>query len=531
MSVKSVNVSSLSSAFLLIENDFSVLRNQLKELGLIEFSKQLNESCAKVFKDQLLSNKELIESKGMRERLEVVKKNLESCNAVERVQDGESGLDFVDERASEVDALVRGKLAELGEKVRKFDRNLSHLCDLIDSHLVLQETNRQLAQMIASDQEASQCSANLEMLEVRHKELARKKHFSSHHKRDNEDLVKGIVEMRSRVKREQLLKGIVFVLEGLKTETKGCALEQVFAEFPPRLQWAIFKNAGIVEGGLPSSLDTIQPAFVPLKSMKKVLDTRAEQVGGVLLGHACKLFLEPEMAFVACVAALEGYEDALVDQAIIAGIRANYLNDVQAIEKKKLISIQSDPFEVLKDVIRLSAKSSIDDESVRKENIERLLLGAGERGLDLHGEKGVYFWVWFLAHQKDPSAGGLTFGQDNAHKDVDRLVLAIDEACVTPEQLLQRYMLASVASMGELKTELEKVKAHSLTPEMQEEVVRAILLAALRGEIALDKPSGVYHHVWAIASKTDSWAHGDNWGSNNAPKDIDRLLQAIELAQ
>lgn len=124
VSIKSVSINHLIPAFLLIENDFRAIRNQLKDLGLVEFNKQLNESRAKVFKDQFLSTQGSIESSGMKQRLEFVNKNLESCGVVELHQEGESGLDFVDERASDV--LVRGKFTELGEKVDKFDRNLSH---------------------------------------------------------------------------------------------------------------------------------------------------------------------------------------------------------------------------------------------------------------------------------------------------------------------------------------------------------------------------------------------------------------------
>src|SRR5581483_6755926 len=534
----SINVNDLSSAVLLLESDFRYIRSKLKDIDLINFNKQLNECCSRVFDDCLISNKNSIDSSEMKERLEVIKKNLESCKKVGQIQGGESRLDFVGERISEVNVLVGEKLSQLGEKVCKFDRNLSFLSNLIDSHIEFREINKQLSEMLASDTEPAQFSGDVVLLEARFNELTNdkslKKHFDMHHKTDNEGFLKGISEMKLRAQSELLLKGIVFILEGLKAGTsETSAFEQVFAQFPPKLQWAVFKNAGIVAEEFPLNLEIVQPKFMAhhsLKPMQGALDRRNAQVGGILFRHACNLFLDPEKAFVACVMALEGYEDALIGQSVAEGLRTKYLSDAQAIEKKRIDSSLTDPFEGLKGIIGLNSKSEM-DESSRRERIQQLLLDAEKRGLRLHGPKGVYFWVWFLAHQKDPSVGGLTFGQDNAHKNSDRLIQAIDEATSTPSQLLQRYESIEIRSMRALKTELEKVKAHSLNSETQQDIVHAILLAALNGGVVLNEPRGVYYHVWAIANKMDKRARGDNWGRDNASKNIDRLLQAIDLSQ
>src|SRR5581483_2912958 len=187
----SINVNDLSSAVLLLESDFRYIRSKLKDLDLINFNKQLNECCSRVFDDCLISNKNSIDSSEMKERLEVIKKNLESCKKVGQIQGGESRLDFVGE-----------KLSQLGEKVCKFDRNLSFLSNLIDSHIEFREINKQLSEMLASDTEPAQFSGDVVLLEARFNELTNdkslKKHFDMHHKTDNEGFLKGISEMKLR---------------------------------------------------------------------------------------------------------------------------------------------------------------------------------------------------------------------------------------------------------------------------------------------------------------------------------------------
>ena len=48
--------------------------------------------------------------------------------------------------------------------------------------------------------------------------------------------------------------------------------------------------------------------------------------------------------------------------------------------------------------------------------LEALLWVAEKNGLALGGPRGVYYWVWFLAHERDPSVGGEDFGKRDAPK-------------------------------------------------------------------------------------------------------------------
>ena len=65
----------------------------------------------------------------------------------------------------------------------------------------------------------------------------------------------------------------------------------------------------------------------------------------------------------------------------------------------------------------------------QREKLVEALLEAAENkgGVPLSVDQGMYYWVWFLAHEKDPSAGGEHFGKNHAPKDLDLLIAAIDK--------------------------------------------------------------------------------------------------------
>lgn len=69
-------------------------------------------------------------------------------------------------------------------------------------------------------------------------------------------------------------------------------------------------------------------------------------------------------------------------------------------------------------------------DAAQRERLVAALLDAAESkgGVLLNVDKGVYYWIWFLAHEKDPKAGGDNFGKNNAPKDLDRLILAIEKS-------------------------------------------------------------------------------------------------------
>lgn len=77
-------------------------------------------------------------------------------------------------------------------------------------------------------------------------------------------------------------------------------------------------------------------------------------------------------------------------------------------------------------------------DGAQKERLVTALLDAAESkgGVSLAVDKGVYYWIWFLAHEKDPSAGGPNFGKNNAPKDLDRLIMAIDKSMPVIERPL-----------------------------------------------------------------------------------------------
>ncbi len=170
-------------------------------------------------------------------------------------------------------------------------------------------------------------------------------------------------------------------------------------------------------------------------------------------------------------------------------------------------------------------------ETDKKTIIQFLLDGAKRGGVVLDDSKGVYYFVWFLAHEKDKNAGGNNYGLNHAAEDLDRLVLAIDKAIsLLPIPKPQDYSNCVISSLGDLKGIVQKAMGQKWKEGELEMVLQFLLEGAKRGHVALENPKGVYYFVWFLAHEKDKNVGGSNYGKINAPKDAERLLRAIEKA-
>ncbi len=162
-------------------------------------------------------------------------------------------------------------------------------------------------------------------------------------------------------------------------------------------------------------------------------------------------------------------------------------------------------------------------QGMKPEEREKVAQGALEsvekNGLPLDRPNGVYYFVWKVAHEKNPSAGGENFGKVQAPKDLDRLLEAIDRSINTPITCLQ-----------ELRERVAEINRASFSAEQRENLSAALLASAEKNGIKLDKPNGVYYWVWFFSHQKDPRAGGDNFGKIHAPKNLPILLQAIEKA-
>lgn len=88
----------------------------------------------------------------------------------------------------------------------------------------------------------------------------------------------------------------------------------------------------------------------------------------------------------------------------------------------------------IRDQVEAYQAARMYNDSQKERLVAALLEAAESRGnVALNVDNGVYYWVWFLAHEKDPSAGGDQFGKFQAPKDLDRLLEALKRA-MPPEQ-------------------------------------------------------------------------------------------------
>ncbi len=162
---------------------------------------------------------------------------------------------------------------------------------------------------------------------------------------------------------------------------------------------------------------------------------------------------------------------------------------------------------------------------------ETVLEAAAKGGLDLNAGKGFYYWIWWLAHEKDSRAGGDNFGKVQAPKDLDRLLQAIERVLPAAEVVLAGISRLEIASLQRLRGEVVEVCAmERFGPQEKEKMFSVLLESALKGKVSLDGPKGVYYWIWFLAHEKDPKAGGDNFGRIQAPKDAQRLLEAIDRA-
>ena len=188
--------------------------------------------------------------------------------------------------------------------------------------------------------------------------------------------------------------------------------------------------------------------------------------------------------------------------------------------------------------LKRSLKELRVNKQLKPQEIEQLcslLLSSAEKGgLKLDENQSVYYWVWSLAHEKDSSAGGDNFGKIHAPKDIERLIKAISQSEVRRPLAEGNFASARKAaddpikSLTELKRLLEQLRDNKqLKPQEIEQLCSLLLSSAEKGGLKLDQSQGVYYRVWFLAHEKDSSAGGDNFGKIQAPKDINRLIEAV----
>lgn len=103
----------------------------------------------------------------------------------------------------------------------------------------------------------------------------------------------------------------------------------------------------------------------------------------------------------------------------------------------------------------------------------------------------------------------------------------------TCDEILKSLSERSIVSLDVLKDEVKQIdeKTH-LTNEEKETIAKAMIESAEKNRVALDGSNRVYYWVWFIANNSiRGGARGNNYGKVHAPKDIKRLLQAIECTE
>ena len=196
-----------------------------------------------------------------------------------------------------------------------------------------------------------------------------------------------------------------------------------------------------------------------------------------------------------------------------------------------------DPIKSLAELKR-SLKELRVNKQLKAQEIEQIcsaLLSSAEKGgLKLDQNQSVYYWVWFLAHEKDSSAGGDNFGKNQAPKDIERLFKAISQSEVNRPlvdgNLASALKAANdpIKSLAELKRSLEQLRGNKqLKAQEIEQLCSALLSSAEKNGLKLDQNQSVYYWVWSLAREKDSNAGGDNFGKIQAPKDLNRLIEAV----
>ncbi len=204
------------------------------------------------------------------------------------------------------------------------------------------------------------------------------------------------------------------------------------------------------------------------------------------------------------------------EQTVQAGLALDKSNGARSVELAEEMPVRT--LEELKGRIQ-----KILTQGIKPEEREKLAQGALEsvekNGFALDRPNGVYYFVWKLAHEKNPSAGGDNFGRVQAPKDLHRLVEAIDRSINIP-----------ITSLQELRQRVTEIHHASVSAEQRENLCAALLASAEKNGIKLDKPNGVYYWVWFFSHQKDPRAGGDNFGKIHAPKNPALLLQAIDKA-
>ncbi|MBS0604465.1 MAG: hypothetical protein JSS60_05435 [Verrucomicrobia bacterium] len=116
-------------------------------------------------------------------------------------------------------------------------------------------------------------------------------------------------------------------------------------------------------------------------------------------------------------------EKKLGDSAVKPQLNPQVLFESQIKNPPVFVSLEQ-----LKEQIEAYKSATIWDPSQREQLVRALLEEAEKKGAPLNAQNGVYYWVWFLAHEKDTRAGGDNFGKVNAPKDLDRLLQAFERA-------------------------------------------------------------------------------------------------------
>jgi hypothetical protein len=119
---------------------------------------------------------------------------------------------------------------------------------------------------------------------------------------------------------------------------------------------------------------------------------------------------------------------------------------------------------------------------------------------------------------------------------VDRIIQEIEDNPVNTPALalpsftvvLQEISSLQMRSLLELKQRILEIQSARFDFGEKETIVSALLDVAEKNGMNLNRPNGVYYWVWFIAHEKDSRAGGDHWGETQAPKDLDRLVEAID---
>lgn len=100
---------------------------------------------------------------------------------------------------------------------------------------------------------------------------------------------------------------------------------------------------------------------------------------------------------------------------------------------------------------------------------------------------------------------------------------------LSPEELLQEIQNSSVTTLEAFKSKIEALQNNGRITNKEEFARKWIENAECNG--LNFHANSVYFAVWKIAHDADPTADGWNWGGANAPKDLGRLLLAIEQSR